>query len=349
MKKPPAYVIPFFISMQGCRYRCIYCNQHLLKGQEQRQESVADVVSRYLKCFKDKERGEEIAFYGGTFLALPRGRMDDLLHEADNLREEGVISRVRISTTPDSVNEHSCELVRDKVETVELGVQSLDNFILKTLKRDYDTKKVKEATECLRSYRFNVGHQLMLGLPFETFNSFAATVNETVILRPDFVRLYPLIIFKNTQLEAYYKLGLFVPCGLNDLIKRGAYALFRFKQAGIDVIRVGLTGFVDKADVSFDYAMDDYKGVMQSFLWREFIKQMINQGQVARVPKAVSRVTVECSAADYQAVVGHKKENLEYFKNIGVELQVTRGELQAGEILVDGKKYDLSNLDWSAL
>lgn len=332
--------------MEGCKNRCIYCNQNQLIGQE-RRESFEENFAKYLGYTNNVNAKEiEIAFFGGTFLKLSYDKQFELLTKAKELKNRGAISKIRISTTPDSVNHVSCDNIKEIVDIVELGVQSLDDRILMLVGRKYQKKDVFVAVKLLQKMGFTCGLQLMAGLPFESFMTFKQTVDTVCTLKPAFVRIYPLVIFKKTPLHAYYGIGLFTTLPYDELIKRIAYAVWMFERYNIDIIRVGLSAFTDKNNISFEYNDQDFRGHAKTFLWRALINQNLTN------VKKRTDITIYCSKGDYNHIVGVKKLNLAYFKNTGTDLTVKIGEnIMPGKLLIKelNTETDMSELNWSKI
>lgn len=330
-------VIPYFISMKGCVYNCIYCNQNALK-EHGAGESLHEIVQKYMNFSKNYE-ALELAFYGGTFLNLPEKTLLSLLDQANDLKAKGIINSIRISTTPDSVTYRKASIIRGLVNTVELGVQTLDNRILKLLRRKYDVSQCIEKTGLLKEMGFNLGYQLMLGLPTQTCLSFKKTIDIVSTVKPDFIRLYPLIVLKNTPIENYIKLGVTSYCNLDDIFSCGAYALLECYKRHIKVIRVGLTEFFDEKQIYMGYMIENWRIMIESFLWRCFLKEIFRN-------KGKDIFIVNCNLYDYDSIVGVKKQNINFFKNMGIELKVFKSpDMDKFSIELGGKKYFLLEFD----
>jgi histone acetyltransferase (RNA polymerase elongator complex component) len=182
-----------------------------------------------------------VAFYGGSFTALPLPTQKELLCSAAPFLNEGRIQSLRLSTRPDSISPECLEiLTAHKVATVELGVQSMDAEVLRISHRGYGSQVVIKAVEDLLQENFEVGIQLMVGLPGDSAQKFASTVEAVIKLKPHFVRLYPTLVIKGTVLERWFRLGRYHPLALEEAITLTKGALKRFRQARIPVIRIGL-------------------------------------------------------------------------------------------------------------
>ena len=162
-------IIPLFVSFKGCPHRCLFCNQPIINGTA--YHGVEDVKSqlRTLAGWVRKDHRNELAFYGGSFTALPLAEQEALLELVKPYRKAGYFTDLRLSTRPDAISPASLSLLRDYgVRTVELGVQSLDDVTLTLLDRGHDAHCVYEATAQLQAAGFAVIHQLMVNLPGET-------------------------------------------------------------------------------------------------------------------------------------------------------------------------------------
>jgi len=241
------FIIPIFISHCGCPHRCVFCDQHQIASPASTlptPEEIGEEIERYLRLGARKRkqnRTVQVAFYGGSFTALPLPTQRDLLCSAAPFLEEGRIHSLRLSTRPDSISPEVLEiLTAHKVATVELGVQSMDDEVLAISQRGYGKQEVIKAVTDLLQENFEVGVQLMVGLPGDSAQKFAATVEAVIELRPHFIRLYPTLVIKGTVLERWFRQGRYHPLSLDEAIARTKGALQRFRQARIPVIRVGL-------------------------------------------------------------------------------------------------------------
>ncbi len=242
---PRPLIVPVFIPNQGCPYRCVYCHQEGITGKGGSAPSSAEVEEILRLAVQSPnfrlDRNPEIAFYGGTFTGLPSATMEALLRAAHDWVAGGPFQGVRVSTRPDALDEERLSVMRRYgVATVELGVQSMDDEVLRRSLRGYTSEKVEEAVEGLRRFGFRVGIQLMPGLPGDSDIRFLDTVNRCLALRPNLVRLYPTVVLEGTRLAAWYRKGRYLPMSLEGAVALCAEACVRFESKDIPVIRIGL-------------------------------------------------------------------------------------------------------------
>lgn len=244
-KRRRPLIVPLFLPNQGCPHRCVYCRQERITGRGDTvlsPEGVEEVLRTAAASTRfDAGRDPEIAFYGGTFTGLPRDVMEGLLQAAFPWVAGGPFRSVRVSTRPDALDgERLALLKRYGVSTVELGVQSMDDEVLRQSRRGYASGDVRRAVDLLRGSGFRVGVQLMPGLPGDGVDRFLETVDRCLDLRPDLVRLYPTLVLEGTLLAAWYREGRYRPFGLNEAVACCAEACFRFEAVAVPVVRMGL-------------------------------------------------------------------------------------------------------------
>ena len=239
-------IYPIFLPFYGCPSRCVYCDQRvntlekppdsksILKELRERIDVLKEEV------LKSKSPGE-IAFYGGTFTALPPETLLDIVDMLKPLIKEGLFTGLRCSTRPDAVTIEKLEILKAiPVTMIELGVQTLDDHILNVIRRGYTVRAVEDAVKLVKSFGWKVGLQLMVGLPYETRELFLETVRKAISLAPDGLRFYPLLVFPGTVLEGWYRAGRFKPLSLKEAILWCAEALVMCEDAGVPVMRMGL-------------------------------------------------------------------------------------------------------------
>ena len=234
-------IIPIFIPHAGCPHQCVFCNQKTISGQKTAAvEGAKEQINKWLEWVKPSTENEA-AFYGGSFTGLDLALQKELFALTDELLDCKVIGSVRLSTRPDYIDEERLELLRAHgVKLVELGVQSLDDSVLKAAERGHTAQQVTEAVALLKSYGFKVGVQLMVGMPGQNFASVKATVEQVLALQPDVARIYPLLVIKGTPLAKSYEAGEFEPLTLEEAVRQAAYVYQHLSEAGVKIIRVGL-------------------------------------------------------------------------------------------------------------
>ncbi|MBQ8598798.1 MAG: radical SAM protein [Oscillospiraceae bacterium] len=232
--------IAVFVPHVGCPNQCSFCNQKTISGQQSAptgEDAAAICKAALTHCKRDAE----IAFFGGSFTAIPRDYMLELLQAVQPFIGEGKFRGIRISTRPDAINEEILQLLqRYHVTSIELGVQSMDDEILRKNRRGHTAAHVKQAVVLIRNYPFELGLQFMPGLCGDTEESIRETAETIADLQPDTVRIYPTLVLQGTELADWYKTGRYEPLTLEKAVELCADLLLFFEERQIRVIRVGL-------------------------------------------------------------------------------------------------------------
>ena len=238
------FVVPVFIPHAGCPHRCAFCNQTLIVDRSDQlpsKEDVAAEISRFLTYRQPYHEAPQISFYGGTFFGIGEKNILAFLGVATRFVTRGQAAGIRLSTRPETVTAEMLELIqRFPVKTIELGVQSMDDTVLRLSQRGHTALDTRRAVERLKESGYAVGLQMMVGLPGQDESSAMTTALEIASLLPDFVRIYPTIVLKNSPLETWVQNGSYEPLDLDTAVSqvKRLYGFFREKQ--IPVIRMGL-------------------------------------------------------------------------------------------------------------
>ncbi len=345
MKKK--YVIPVFVPHLGCPNDCIFCNQKSISGQKKNltKEEAKKTIEYYLDNIKDKECQKEIAFFGGSFTGIDEKLQEELLQVAYEYVSQGKVNSIRISTRPDYINKEILKkLKKYKVKTIELGVQSANDYILKKSNRGHNFNDVKRASKLIRWYGFNLGHQMMVGLPDSTRIDEINTAKALIKLKPKMIRIYPVLVVKGTKLENEYKEGTYQPLSVVQAVEICKELVKMFLCNKINVIRVGLQNTDEisepeneKSEVIAGPYHPAFRQLVESAIWYDSIVEKIKKLNVK-----VKEVEVTVNPIDENSVIGHKKENVNKLKDLyDVDLIVKKDDnIKKGRSRIEiTKKY----------
>jgi histone acetyltransferase (RNA polymerase elongator complex component) len=237
-------IISIFTPHGGCPERCRFCDQATSGGTPVSARHVQDTIEAHLKTSRDG-KAEEIAFYGGTFTAMPKERQLAYLEAAAPYLLSGKIGAVRISTRPDALDEAWLLKLKNEygLKTVELGAQSFETQVLEALGRSHSGADTIAAVGLLKRLGLTIGLHFMVGCPSEPNDSRAydnALIAKLCELRPDLIRIHPLLVLEDTALADAYRKGEFIPLDLETAVERIALICEGLEGTGIKVIRLGL-------------------------------------------------------------------------------------------------------------
>jgi histone acetyltransferase (RNA polymerase elongator complex component) len=241
---PRPFIVPVFLPNLGCPHRCVFCNQAAITGPNKNKptpEKISNFIDMFLKYRVKKRAPVQLAFYGGNFLGLQPDYIQSLLETAGQFVTAGRIDSIRLSTRPDTIDPQRLDLIRKApVLTIELGVQSMDNQILALTQRGHTSLDTENAVELLKKRGYEIGLQMMVGLPGDDKNKTFATGRRIAELSPDFVRIYPTVVLENSLLAKWYRQGKYLPETLESSVRIVKELYLFFRDNNIPVIRMGL-------------------------------------------------------------------------------------------------------------
>lgn len=243
MEHKTSLIIPIFLPNLGCSNRCLFCNQKAVAKEIPSPSSIQDFIERSLLTLSHKKKRKErqVAFFGGSFTAMDIEDQALYLKKVEPFLLSGEIDSIRISTRPDALDREILSLLKQYgVRTVEIGAQSLVDEVLLLSKRGHSVKDTFFAISELRAFGFEVGLHLMIGLPGDDLSRFYESLDRTIELRPDFVRIHPTLVLKGAPLEDLWKAEGYDPLSLSEAIDWLKYGVLQLEKASIPVARVGL-------------------------------------------------------------------------------------------------------------
>ena len=316
--------ISIFIPHIGCPHTCSFCDQRTISGAQHLPDGneVRDICEKALGEVRDP-RNTEIAFFGGSFTAIPRDYMLELLEAAREYVGEGRFAGIRCSTRPDCIDFDVLQLLKSYgVTAIELGAQSLDDEVLVLNERGHTVSDVGDACELIRAFGFELGLQMMIGLYGSTPEKEWATIERIIALSPDTVRIYPVVVLRNTRLGELLLSGEYKPFSFDKAVEIAASAMAMFENSGIKVIKCGLH--------ASEFVEHDMVGGFYHPAFRELCEALIyrhNMEFELKSEKVMPRTAVfEVNPACISKAVGQKKANIIYFKELGTDIKIIGDE-----------------------
>ncbi len=327
-----AQILPVFVPHLGCMHACVFCNQRRISGAQSpaRPEDVKNLTAQSA-AFLPQGGKRQLAFYGGSFTAIPEKEQEALLSAAKEALDRGEIDAIRLSTRPDAIDDTVlARLRRYGVGTVELGAQSMDDGVLRQSGRGHTAADVARASALVRAAGFELVLQMMTGLPGSDDEKDVETARRLIALKPDGVRVYPTVIVRDTPLYDMWRSGAYREHTVEDAVRVCAVLVPLFEAAGIPIIRLGLN---PTEELSGGAAV---AGAYHPALG-ELVKSRVLLNKVRALLQTAapgSRVTITVGKGKTSQMTGQKRENLrrltEEFRL--AELRVRENPAESGEI-----------------
>lgn len=321
--------VSIFIPHVGCPYRCSFCDQRSISGtvKPPRGEAVSRMLEEQAGHLSDIGMNAEIAFFGGSFTAVPRDYMVELLEAAKAaMNKYPVYNGIRCSTRPDCISEEILLLLKSYgVTAIELGAQSMSDEVLAANDRGHTAEDVRRAAKLIRQSGIELGLQMMTGLYRDSVENVRYTAAEFIALSPKTVRVYPTVILKGTRLGALYEKGGYTSFTFEQTVDICAELLELFEKNNIAVIRMGLHA---SADVEREMLGGVYHPAFREICEsRLFLREM--QRRFGALPKG--DYTVFTDRKNISRVIGQHRGNIAALDEAGFKIKVRE---QAGAHLV---------------
>lgn len=306
------YIIPIFVPHSGCPHDCSFCNQKKITGHREdiTEEQVRNTINDYLesinKANANNERYIEVSFFGGSFTGIPIDYQNRLLEAAKDAKDNKLVDAIRLSTRPDYIDKAILDnLKAHGVDVIELGVQSMDQEVLNASERGHSDEDVILASNLIKSYGFKLGLQMMVGLPLSNIHRETYTAKEIIKLKPDFVRIYPALVIKDTKLEELYENGLYKPLSIDEAVEVCKVLLKLFEQNNIQIIRLGLQT-TEQINLGKDVVGGPFhpafRELVEGSIFNEMMDYVIHRFLFDR-----EKITIEINTKDISKLFADKK------------------------------------------
>lgn len=313
-------IIPIFIPHKGCPNDCIFCNQKKITARQAAVtgEDVRNTIETWLSTLEPRGiKTIEVAFFGGSFTGIPMAEQSAYLQIAKSYKDAGHIHKIHMSTRPDYINKDILDHLKAyDVDTIELGVQSLDDQVLQKAGRGHDAAVVYESSRLIKDYGFELGIQLMIGLPGDSLEKCIYSAKETVRIGPAIARLYPTIVISDTALYNQYLCGEYIALSQEEAILRTKEMYKILDDAGINIIRVGLksTDLINNSDGS-EINGGTYHPAFRQLVEGEIAKDRIGELLSTAIfdPSKKTKVDFFANSKSISNLIGHKQKNKRYF------------------------------------
>jgi histone acetyltransferase (RNA polymerase elongator complex component) len=301
------FTIPLFIPQLACPFQCVYCNQRNISGQKISitESEIVEVINKYLSTIPTENSEIEAGFFGGNFTGLSIEEQEKYLKIVQPYPESGAIHGIRLSTRPDYIDVEILALLkRYHVKTIELGAQSLDEEVLRLSGRGHTAQEIVNASSLIKKWGFDLGLQMMCGLPADTLEKSLQTARTIVSLGADNTRIYPALVIKDTELENLFQEKKYIPLSLEEAVEWTKEIYKVFEEAGVKVIRMGLhpsEGLLDGGSLVAGPFHVSFGELVMTALWKEAFMPLLKDKQ--------NEMVISVPAEQINNAIGHRAAN----------------------------------------
>ena len=330
-----------YIHVPFCESRCAYCDFYSTTLMRHRSAYV-DMVCRELQLRLPELQGapiETIYLGGGTPSTLTIEELSSILTSIQNVQFSILNSQFTEATleaNPDDLTEEYVQGLRTlPFNRVSIGIQSFHDRTLRLVGRRHTAQEAIEAVHrCQRMGLTNISIDLMYGLPGETLDDWAYSLDQAIALGVPHISAYHLTYEEGTRLWRMKEQGIVSPIDEEQSIR--AFELLREKL---------LAAGYEHYEIS-NFALPGYHSRHNSSYWQGI--PYIGIGPGAHSYDGTDRRWNLSSLTDYIATpegedVPHEVEHLtteeRYDERIITELRTARG-IDLTSLLADfGDRY----------
>lgn len=190
--------ILYYESSRGCPFSCSYCMSSIDKHLRFRSLSL---VFEEIQFFLD-QKVKQVKFIDRTF-NCQRERSREIWKYI--LEKDNQVTNFHFEIGADLLEEEDFQLIsrmRPGLIQLEIGIQSTNEETLKEICRFAKFQKIQESVNRIRGFQNTHLHlDLIAGLPYEDFTSFAKSFNEVYGLKPSALQLGFLKVLRGTPIE----------------------------------------------------------------------------------------------------------------------------------------------------
>lgn len=221
--------VPFsaYLHIPFCTVRCGYCDFNTYTSTELRGAKQEDYASTLISEIALARRVlgdagalrpmDTVFFGGGTPTLLPAGDLARMLEAATGAFGLADGAEVTVEANPDTVTpEVARTLARAGVTRMSVGMQSAVPHVLAALDRTHRPENVRTAVAAAKDAGLAVSVDLIYGAPGESLSDWEASLDAALVLEPDHISAYALIIEDGTKLARQIRRGE-VPTPDDDL------------------------------------------------------------------------------------------------------------------------------------
>lgn len=207
---PPG--VGLYLHIPFCAIKCHYCDFACFTGLEALMEPYVAALEKELRVYAERDGRIEVASVylgGGTPSLLPPALLERLLA---SIRESTSVARdaeITLEANPGTGGPELWAAARASgVNRISLGVQVMDDAVLRAIGRDHSTADVRRTLGDLREAGFDdVSVDLIYGLPGQTLAAWEDTMCAAIDLAPDHFSIYSLQVEERTVFGKRWREG----------------------------------------------------------------------------------------------------------------------------------------------
>ena len=250
-----------YIHIPFCQSKCYYCDFLSFPNLDREIDFYMNYLLREIEIYENLLKPyniKTIFIGGGTPSYLKPKYIYNILNSIYKKYNMNKVEEITIEANPGTLDREKLKIYKDSgINRISLGVQTLDDRLLKSIGRIHNSKDFYNTIEDIRNAGFqNINADLIFGLPDQSLKECETSLRKIVKLDLEHISYYSLILEENTVLEKWYNEGkIELP---SEELEREMYYL------GKDILKSN--GYMHY-EIS-NFAKKDYKSRHNLFYWQ---------------------------------------------------------------------------------
>lgn len=206
----PARSFSLYVSIPFCPTRCSYCS-FVSQSVESAKKRIPEYIERLIEEIKITAALADrlslsldtVYFGGGTPTSLEAGELERIMQAVSrefnlsSLREYNVEAG-----RADTITAEKLAVIKENGATrISINPQTMNDAVLRAVGRNHTAMQVRKAFQTARRLGFlNINMDLIAGLPEDTPEGFARTLDEVLAMKPESITVHTLSLKRSSSL-----------------------------------------------------------------------------------------------------------------------------------------------------
>ncbi len=194
--------IGLYIHIPFCENKCHYCDFLSFPHQEGRMEGYMQNIYREIELYERSYDlvADTVYIGGGTPSFVPVVSIEELMKRIRRAFQLTEGAEITMEANPGTLTRESLDRYRETgINRLSLGIQSMNDEVLRSLGRNYSVSRIYEDLEDIRGAGFeNLSVDMMMALPGQRPDDLIRDVKAVTDLSPEHISYYDLILEEKT-------------------------------------------------------------------------------------------------------------------------------------------------------
>lgn len=202
-----------YIHIPFCKQKCKYCDFISYSNKEEKIKEYIKALQKEiqikLKKYQKEYLVDTIYLGGGTPSYIEPEKIEDIIKTVKNIIQMKENVEITIEVNPGTVTKRKLEIYKNVgINRLSIGLQTTNHERLKQIGRIHTYEMFLETYQMAKEVGFtNINVDLMIGLPKQRLKEIETDLENILLLQPNHISIYSLIVEEGTVLEKELREG----------------------------------------------------------------------------------------------------------------------------------------------